>query len=90
MYSLLLTGAADMYYYLEEPAAGLQDILNRYFTLLPQYQGVALEELKFKRVLFGGFPCYEDVPLQPGFDRVLQVCSTWTAHSCQVGVDAGR
>ena len=51
----------------------LQQLLEKYFQLLPQYQGVPLEQLKFHRVLFGGFPSYEDAPLKPHFDRVLQV-----------------
>ncbi|KAK9806132.1 hypothetical protein WJX72_002795 [[Myrmecia] bisecta] len=51
----------------------LEQLLDRYFELLPQYQGVPLSDLKFRRVLFGGFPCYEDSPLKPGFDRVVQV-----------------
>jgi lycopene cyclase CruP len=37
-------------------------------------QGVPLEQLKFKRVLFGAFPCYPGAsPLPPAFDRVLQI-----------------
>jgi hypothetical protein len=40
----------------------------------PGYQGVPLAQLRFKRVLFGGFPCYRDGPLQPHFDRIIQVC----------------
>lgn len=50
-----------------------QALLQKYFALLPLYQGVPLETLKLKRVLFGAFPCYADAPLQPQFDRVLQV-----------------
>ena len=37
--------------------------------LIPQYQGVDLESIQFKRVLFGFFPTYRDSPLKPGFDR---------------------
>lgn len=36
-------------------------------------QGIPLDQLKFKRVLFGGFPCYSNGPLAPAFDRVMQV-----------------
>jgi lycopene cyclase CruP len=50
-----------------------QALLERYFELLPSYQGVPLADLKFKRVLFGGFPCYSAAPLQPQFDRIVQV-----------------
>uniref|UniRef100_A0A383W650 Uncharacterized protein n=1 Tax=Tetradesmus obliquus TaxID=3088 RepID=A0A383W650_TETOB len=51
-------------------------LLDAYFKLLPAYQGLGqqgLAGLQFKRVLFGGFPCYADSPLKPGFDRVLQL-----------------
>lgn len=48
---------------------------DTYFTLMPAYQGLpSLESVKFKRVLFGGFPCYSSTtPLGPGFERVLQL-----------------
>ena len=48
-------------------------LLDTYFELLPEYQGEDLENLTFKRILFGGFPCYSNGPLQPAFDRVMQV-----------------
>ncbi|KXZ50501.1 hypothetical protein GPECTOR_16g676 [Gonium pectorale] len=59
-----------------------ESLLDTYFEMLPQYQvagwggwvgGVPLSSLRFKRVLFGGFPCYSDGPLQPAFDRVMQI-----------------
>jgi len=53
--------------------ATAQSLLDRYFADLPGYQGTSLEELEFKRVLFGGFPCYSSGPLQPHFDRIIQV-----------------
>lgn len=76
----------------------LQALLEKYFRLLPQYQGVPLSQLKFRRLLFGGFPCYQDSPLQPQFDRILQarrpfqdpsvhgppLCCTCSSH-CQFG-----
>ena len=40
---------------------------------MPRYQNVELEQLEPLRVLFGFFPTYRNSPLQPGFDRVLQV-----------------
>jgi hypothetical protein len=40
---------------------------------MPQYQGVALEDLQQLRILFGCFPTYRDSPLRPSFDRILQV-----------------
>jgi len=49
-------------------------LLNTYLELLPRYQNVSLTDIAFKRVLFGGFPCYmRGSPLKPAFDRVLQV-----------------
>ncbi|CAL5227327.1 g10267 [Coccomyxa viridis] len=51
----------------------LQGLLDRYFELLPRYQSCSLTDLKIKRVLFGGFPCYSSSPLQPQFDRIIQV-----------------
>ncbi|CAK0756134.1 hypothetical protein CVIRNUC_002428 [Coccomyxa viridis] len=51
----------------------LQGLLDRYFELLPGYQSCSLTDLKIKRVLFGGFPCYSHSPLQPQFDRIVQV-----------------
>lgn len=58
-----------------------EQFLDMYFQQLPGYQGVALEQLKFKRVLFGGFPCYGDGPLPPAFDRVMQVGDAAAMHS---------
>ncbi len=43
-----------------------------YFSALPGYQGVPLSQLRFSRVLFGGFPSFAASPLKPAFDRVLQ------------------
>ena len=51
----------------------VQALLERYFELLPQYQGVPLDQLTFRRVLFAGFPCYADGPLRPAFPRIVQV-----------------
>jgi len=58
-----------------------KQLLDAYFHLLPAYQGVPLSSLTFKRVLFGGFPCYSDGPLKPGFDRVLQIGDAGAAQS---------
>ena len=58
----------------------MQAMLNRFFQLLPDYAGVPLSQLKFKRVLFAGLPCYQEAPLQPQFDRIIQV-------QCQRRVD---
>ncbi|GAQ77784.1 Hypothetical protein KFL_000030600 [Klebsormidium nitens] len=51
----------------------LESLLEDYWQLMPKYQGVKLENLEFLRVLFGCFPTYRSSPLQPGFDRVLQI-----------------
>ncbi|GIL77743.1 hypothetical protein Vretimale_6651 [Volvox reticuliferus] len=51
----------------------LAAMLEDYWRLMPQYQGVQLEDVTFKRVLFGFFPTFKDTPLRPSFDRVIQV-----------------
>lgn len=51
----------------------LEDMLDDYWRIMPEYQGVTLDRLQPQRILFGFFPTYRDSPLQPGFDRVLQV-----------------
>ncbi|KAL4433254.1 hypothetical protein ABPG77_003302 [Micractinium sp. CCAP 211/92] len=51
----------------------LEALLEEYWQLMPQYQGVKLEDLQVLRILFGCFPTYRDSPLRPAFDRVLQV-----------------
>ena len=51
-----------------------EHIFSKYLTELEKYQGISLDQVKFKRVLMGGFPCYsKNVPLKPGFDRIIQV-----------------
>jgi hypothetical protein len=49
------------------------DIMDDYWRLLPGYQGVHLEQLEMKRVLFGLFTSYKDSPLPVRFDRVMQI-----------------
>ncbi|KAG2423187.1 hypothetical protein HXX76_010955 [Chlamydomonas incerta] len=56
-------------------------LLDTYFQMLPEYQGIPLDQLKFKRVLFGGFPCYSNGPLAPAFDRVMQIGDASAAQS---------
>eukprot|EP00887_Chlorella_sp_A99_P007402 scaffold2.g7402.t1 len=47
-------------------------------------QGVALEDMEVRRILFGTFFTFRDIPLRPAFDRVIQ------ARRQQQGVgDAG-
>ena len=40
---------------------------------ISRYQGVALDDLQYKRILYGFFPTYRASPLKAGFDRILQV-----------------
>lgn len=51
----------------------LEELMEDYWDLMPEYQGVKLEDLEFQRVLFGFFPTYRDSPLPVRFDRVMQV-----------------
>lgn len=48
-------------------------LLDSFCAALPAYQGLPLAALQPRRLLFGGFPCYRDAPLRPGWDRVLQI-----------------
>ncbi|KAJ9686491.1 hypothetical protein PVL29_015410 [Vitis rotundifolia] len=50
----------------------LEDLLEDYWDMMPEYQGVSLEDLQILRVVFGIFPTYRDSPLPAAFDRVLQ------------------
>lgn len=51
----------------------LERFFEDYFSLLPEYQNVSLEQLDFVRALFGFFPCYKDSPLQYEWNRTLAV-----------------
>ncbi|KAI5083974.1 hypothetical protein GOP47_0000143 [Adiantum capillus-veneris] len=51
----------------------LEQLLELYWDLMPEYQNVQLINLEIMRVLFGIFPTYRSSPLQASFDRVLQV-----------------
>lgn len=51
----------------------LTELFEDYLALLPGYQQVSLEQLDFKRALFGFFPCYKDSPLQYTWNRTLAV-----------------
>lgn len=51
----------------------LVDLFDEYWTLLPDYQDVALTDLAVKRALFGFFPCYRDSPLRYPWGRLLPV-----------------
>ncbi len=51
----------------------LESFFEDYFSLLPEYQNISLEQLDFARALFGFFPCYKDSPLQYSWNRTLAV-----------------
>ena len=51
----------------------LEALFEEYLRLLPEYQGVALNNLKFQRALFGFFPTYRQSPLKTPWNRILPV-----------------
>ncbi len=51
----------------------LTEFFEEYWTLLPEYQGVNLEDLQVQRALFGFFPCYKASPLRYPWGRTLAV-----------------
>eukprot|EP00268_Persea_americana_P027018 TRINITY_DN26543_c0_g2_i11.p1 TRINITY_DN26543_c0_g2~~TRINITY_DN26543_c0_g2_i11.p1 ORF type:complete len:591 (+),score=101.73 TRINITY_DN26543_c0_g2_i11:118-1890(+) len=51
----------------------LEDLFEDYWDLMPDYQGVLLDELEILRVVFGIFPTYSDSPLPAAFNRIIQV-----------------
>ncbi|MBW4695990.1 MAG: FAD-binding oxidoreductase [Lyngbya sp. HA4199-MV5] len=51
----------------------LETLFDDYFRLLPDYQQVSLEQLQFKRALFGFFPCYRQSPLKSAWDYILPI-----------------
>jgi flavin-dependent dehydrogenase len=49
-------------------------ILDDYWNLMPKYQNLnSLDDVEFKRMLFGYFPTYRNSPLKAQFDRILQI-----------------
>ena len=52
---------------------GLEDLFEEYLRLLPEYQGVELNQLQPQRALFGFFPSYQKSPLPSPWDRILPV-----------------
>ena len=52
---------------------GLEAFFEEYLRLMPEYQGVELQQLDFKRALFGFFPSYRQSPLKTPFSRILPV-----------------
>lgn len=51
----------------------LEALFDDYFRLLPDYQQASLEQLQFKRALFGFFPCYRQSPLQFKWNYILPI-----------------
>lgn len=51
----------------------LEFLFEEYLRLLPEYQGIELEQLQFQRALFGFFPSYRQSPLQLPWHRTLAV-----------------
>ncbi|KAF4382694.1 hypothetical protein F8388_015522 [Cannabis sativa] len=50
----------------------LEELLEEYWELMQDYQGVSLDNLEIQRVIYGIFPTYRDSPLPAAFNRVLQ------------------
>lgn len=50
----------------------IEELLEEYWKLMPEYQEVSLDDLEIQRVLYGIFPTYRDSPLPAAFNRVLQ------------------
>lgn len=51
----------------------LESFFEDYFRLLPEYQNVELNQLEFRRALYGFFPCYRQSPLKTPWNRLLFV-----------------
>ena len=51
----------------------LERMFEDYLRLLPEYQAASLDQLRFKRALFGFFPCYRSSPLRYRWPRMLPV-----------------
>ncbi|KAJ0113339.1 hypothetical protein Patl1_01961 [Pistacia atlantica] len=53
----------------------LEELLEDYWDLMPEYQGESLDNLEILRVVYGIFPTYRDSPLPAAFNRVIQFYS---------------
>lgn len=51
----------------------LETLFEDYLQLLPEYQGVTLDQIQIQRALFGFFPCYRQSPLKTPWSRILPV-----------------
>mmetsp|Transcript_11722 Transcript_11722/g.42822 ORF Transcript_11722/g.42822 Transcript_11722/m.42822 type:complete len:584 (-) Transcript_11722:2787-4538(-) len=65
----------------DQQRPSLEAFLDTYFEEVAEYQGVAFEDMKFKRVMFGVAPCYRDSPLKTEFDRIIQVGDSSASQS---------
>ncbi|HYW19512.1 MAG TPA: FAD-binding oxidoreductase [Nodularia sp. (in: cyanobacteria)] len=57
----------------EPQRLSLAALFEEYFRLLPEYQGVELNQLQFQRALFGFFPTYRQSPIKTPWNRLLTV-----------------
>ncbi|MFM7364184.1 MAG: FAD-dependent oxidoreductase [Cuspidothrix sp.] len=57
----------------EPQRLSLETLFDEYLRLLPEYQGVEINELNFQRALFGFFPSYRQSPLATPWNRILFV-----------------
>ncbi|GMN53759.1 hypothetical protein TIFTF001_022898 [Ficus carica] len=75
---MLLGGPKDRTTYMftyVDPQPGsptLEELLEEYWDLLQDYQGVSLDNLEIQRVIYCIFPTYRDSLLPAAFNRVLQ------------------
>lgn len=49
----------------------LEFLFQEYWRLLPHYQNIELDQLKFLRALYGFFPCYRQSPLKSSGNRLI-------------------
>jgi lycopene cyclase CruP len=57
----------------EPQRLSLAALFEEYLRLLPEYQGVELNQLQFQRALFGFFPTYRQSPIKTPWNRLLTV-----------------
>jgi lycopene cyclase CruP len=51
----------------------LEGLFEEYLCLLPEYQNIELQQLKWQRALFGFFPSYRQSPLKTPWNCILPV-----------------
>lgn len=59
----------------------LRSLLEEYLAALPEYQGVDLQQLQWKRLLWGILPSYRQSPLQSPWNRILAIGDSSSAQS---------